>query len=140
MWGPIVDPNIWMQTIRVAIVKNDPKLDPNASAPPSSLSKSDWQTLFNPGLRATPEDVSAGEDIVMWYSVQVPSELSLATPGAATASKFKAVTPASVFVSGIFFAHDSEKTGFTVGTTDPQHFPTDESSIRKSKKWYRLVS
>ncbi len=135
-WGPIVDPNIWMQTIRVAIVKNDPKLDPN-KAPASSLSKADWKTLFDPGLRATPDDVSAGDDLVMWYSVGIPSEVTFDTSGAA--KTFKAKTPASVFVSGIFFAHDAEITGVAVGTTDPQHFPTDEATIRAGKKWYRLA-
>jgi len=59
------------------------------------------------------------------------------TSGAA--KTFKAKTPASVFVSGIFFAHDAEITGVAVGTTDPQHFPTDEATIRAGKKWYRLA-
>lgn len=135
-WGPVVDPNIWMQTLRLAVVKNDPKLDPAKGVPAASLSLADWKTLFHPGLRAVPDDISAGDDIVLWYSVEVPSELI--GSGSATV-KFTAKTPASIFVSGIFFAHDPEITGMAVGTTDPLHFPTDEATIRKSKKWYRLA-
>jgi hypothetical protein len=137
-WGPLVDPNIWMQTLRVAIVKNDPKLDPTAGVPASNLSKPEWKTLFDTGSRP-PDDVSAGDDLVMWYSVEVPRELFVPGSGKSPATTFKAKTPASIFFSGIFFAHEAEVTGLKVGTTDPLYFPTDEPTIRKSKKWYRLA-
>jgi len=43
-------------------------------------------------------------------------------------------------MSGIFFAHDAERSGFTVGTTDPVYKPTDEATIRKTKKWFRVAN
>lgn len=144
-WGPVVDPNIWMQTIRIAVVKNDPRLDP-ARTPATNLSRADWKTLFDPGLRAAPADISAGDDIVLWYSVEVPREVTV--PGFSTftppnytttpTTAYQARSPGTVFLSGIFFAHDAEVTGTFVGSTAPAHRPRSESTIRTPPlQWFR---
>lgn len=144
-WGPVVDPNIWMQTIRIAIVTNDPRLDP-ARAPAANLTRADWKTLFDPGLGRAPADISAGDDIVLWYSVEVPREVTV--PGFSTftgtshavtpPTTYSARSPGTMFLSGIFFAHDAERTGFGVGTTGPAHRPRSESAIRTPpRQWFR---
>ncbi len=71
MWGPLVDPNIWIQTLRFAIVKNEAGLDPIKGAAPTALSKDNWASLFDPGLGWSPADINHsgnGEDIVLWFS------------------------------------------------------------------------
>lgn len=147
-WGPIVDPNIWMQTIRFAIVKNDPRLDPTRGVPNASLSRDDWKTLFDPGLRAAPDDIMNGADIVLWFSVEVPREVTV--PGYSTftgtshvsvpTTTYTARSPGTILISGIFFAHDAEQTGFFVGSTSPAHRPRDEVAIRSGRQWFRPAS
>src|SRR6185312_15539282 len=70
-WGPLLDPGIWMQSIRFAVVKNDPKLDPNTGVAASALSKADWKALFDPGLRTLPAPIASGDDIVLWFSTEI---------------------------------------------------------------------
>ena len=149
MWGPLVDPDIWIQTLRIAIVKNDPKFDPNRGVAPNALSKPDWKSLFDPGLRATPADISAGDDIVLWYSAEVHSEVTVPTSSTnALPPSFSTPPPptyaskpsGTVFIHGLFFAHDAEKTGFTVGSTDPAYRPASEASIRGARAWFRSAN
>ncbi len=139
-WGPLVDPGIWIQTLRVAVVKNDPKLDPNRGVAPAALTKADWKSLFDPGLRSAPADIYAGEDIVLWYSAEVYGEVTLAAPdGHGPPASFSSQPKGTVFIHGIFFAHDAEKSGLAVGTTDPIHRPKTEAYIRSRKplSWFR---
>jgi len=148
MWGPVVDPNIWMQTIRLAVVKNEARLDPTRGASASSLSRADWKTLFDPGLRATPDAISSGADIVLWFSVEVPREVTV--PGFSTftppsyttmpTTTYTARSPGTILISGIFFAHDAEQTGFLVGSTSPAYRPRDEATIRSGRQWFRPAS
>ena len=149
-WGPLVDPRIWMQSIRLAIVKNDAKLDPTAGVPLNSLSTADWKALFNPGLRATPDDISAGADIVLWYSAEVAGRVLV--PGYRDGSflptdvppqVYQAKTSGTIFLHGIFFAHNPELSGgafSVVGTTGPQYTPNSEADIRKTPSWFRSAN
>jgi hypothetical protein len=150
-WGPLVDPGIWMQSIRVAIVKNDAKLDPNAGAALAALSKADWKTLFAPGLRATPDDISAGADLVLWLSAEVASRVTLPAyrtgesflPTDVAARVVEAKTSGTIFLHGMFFAHNPEQSGGVtgiVGTTGPQYTPTSEADIRKARAWFRSAN
>lgn len=130
----LVDPSIWIQSIRVAVIHNDPTLDPNvAGVTLEQLSKEDWKSLFT-GLRSEPLDISEGTDIVCWYSVEVHRELK--TPSTTLNNKLAG----TVFLHGLFFAHEAEITGFGVGDTGPQHWPRSESSIRSGKQWFRDAS
>lgn len=140
MWGPLLDPNIWIQTLHVAVAKNDPKLDPNRGVAPGAMSKAIWETLFDPGLRSTPQDISAGEDIVLWYAAEVHSEATLLSGSGGSPPTYKSKPKGTVFIHGIFFAHDAEKPGGTVGSTDPAYRPMDETAIRSGKSWFRSAN
>jgi hypothetical protein len=149
MWGPLVDPAIWIQSLRLAVVKNDPRLDPNRGVALSALSKDDWKSLFNPGLGPTPSSISTGDDLVLWYSAEVHHDVTIPTSSTNALPPSFSVPPSptyisaasgTVFIHGLFFAHDAEKTGLTVGSTDPAYRPTDEASIRSSKQWFRAAS
>ncbi|EOD66601.1 hypothetical protein [Amycolatopsis vancoresmycina] len=143
MWGPLVDPAIWIQSIRFAVTKNDPRLDPNRVAL-NLLSKEDWKSLFTPGLRQHPQDISAGDDIVLWFSIEVHREVEVheVPVGGGPPRKsrsFQAKTAGTVFIHGLFFPHDADPEGFTLslGTTGPEHRPTSEATIRSNQEWYR---
>lgn len=135
-WGPLVDPGIWIQTLQVAVVKNDPKLDPNRGVAPGDLTKADWRSLFDPGLRSAPDDIYAGQDIVLWYSAEVHREVTL-LGNLSNAGTYISKPNGTIFLHGLFFAHDAEKSGLTVGTTNPAHRPKTEASIRSGKSWSR---
>jgi hypothetical protein len=130
----LVDPGIWIQSIRVAVVHNDPSLNPNeVGVTLDKLSKEDWKSLFT-GLRSEPLEIAEGTDIVCWYSVEVPRELS--TPSKTMKNKLEG----TVFLHGLFFAHEAEITGFGIGDTGPQHWSRSESTIKSGKQWFRDAS
>ena len=148
-WGrairTLVDPDVWIQTIRVAVTKNDPALDPTRSGVTlDSLSREDWPTLFS-SVRPTPDSIEAGGDLVLWYSTEVhrstdfPGRYSFAIfpQRLAAATTLFTRTAGTVFVHGMFFAHNPEIGGFGVGTRDPQHYPRTAATIRSSPTWVR---
>jgi hypothetical protein len=145
-WGPVIDPAIWIQSIRLAVAKNRPKLDPNAGATASSLSPDDWKTVFDPGL-GTPADIYDGADIVLFFSVEVHREVTV--PGYAVfeppayrtvpTTTYTTVPRGVVFNHGIFFAHAPEVTGLKVGSTSPLHWPNSVSAIRGAGVWFRTA-
>jgi hypothetical protein len=148
-WGhatrTLVDPDAWIQTIRVAVTKNDPSLDPSRSGVTlDSLSREDWPTLFS-SLRATPASIESGEDLVLWYSTEVhrstdfPGQYTFAIfPQRVAAATTLYTRPAgTVFIHGIFFAHNAELSGFGVGTRDPQYYARSAATIRSSPAWAR---
>jgi hypothetical protein len=141
----LVDPRIWIQSIRVAVTENDAALDPTKpGATFSGLSKVDWKTLFT-GLRATPRDIAAGADIVCWYSAEVHRELTVPSWSEFTPPNTTTHPPVThtnklegtVFLHGLFFAHEPEITGFGIGDTGAQYWPSSASSIRSAEKWFR---
>jgi hypothetical protein len=130
----LVDPRVWIQTIRVAVVENDPTLDPNQPGVAlANLSKPEWKTLFT-GMRATPREISAGADIVCWYSAEVHRELRTSS------SRYVNKPEGTVFVHGMFFAHEPEITGFGIGDTGAQNWPRSASAIRSAGQWFRDAS
>lgn len=151
--GGLVDPHAWLQTIRVAVAKNEKTLDPMEVDDPKDLCPLDWQTLFTK-LRTSPDDIENGEDIVFFYSTEIHSHLVLIQPVYAP-NAMPTLVPnqqigqtqivcdwtsraGTVFLHGIFFAHDAESSKFfKVGTTSAEHFPTSASSIRKARQWFR---
>jgi len=125
-----------MQTIRIAVVKNEPSLDPaRAGTHLEDLSKDDWQSLFT-DLGPKPSNIKPGGDLVLWYSSQVHREITVAAQrwGVPT-SKMGAAYTGTIFLHGLFFAHDAEKTGIAVGTTEPLYNPKSPS-----QKWFRPPS
>lgn len=127
-------------------MKHEASLDP-ARVPLVSLSRADWSTLFDGGLRATPRDIEKGAEIVLWYSAEVHSTLTLTEvrPGATSPMPPSPLLPQETFVAkpggvvflhGIFFAHDGETTGAQVGTTDPMYQPRDATTIGTSQSGF----
>jgi len=144
MWGPVVDPKIWIQTVKIAVTKHDPRLDP-LKVPAPALTTPDWKTRFI-DLRATPLDIYRGEDIVLWYSsevgatVTVPgSESGNMPPTGSPSQTYTSANGGTIFMHGMFFAHDAEKTGLQVGSTDPAHRPSTETAIRQARSWIRTA-
>ena len=70
---PLMDPRIFMQTIRIAITKNRSELDPAQTK--NVLSESRWEDLFTNG--GQPEPIWKGDDIVLWYSSEVHREVTI---------------------------------------------------------------
>jgi hypothetical protein len=140
-----VDPGIWMQTIRIGVTKNSRSLDPDDVAL-EALCPPDWQTLFT---RRSPEitNIGGGDDLVMWYSAEIPREVSFPPEsdsmtvqvpfGAYTYSvdtsrpalTQAAASSGTVFLHGLFFAHEAEQDGLFVGSTTPEHFPRSRVGI-----------
>lgn len=151
-WGggstrTLVDPGIWIQTIRAGVVKNDRSLDPTQTTnPPGSLSRETWESLFT-SLRGAPALIAGGDDIVLWYSTEVhrstrfPSVYRVAIFPMQTrpAAEYLNALGGTVFLHGIFFAHQAEETGLFVGTTEPQHWPRTAQQVRDEGPWYRAA-
>jgi len=137
----LVDPAVWIQTIRFAVTRNHAALNPRSSGVTlESLSREDWQSLFT-GL-GRPGDIEAGEDIVLWYSTEVHRETTFPTEEedgkfVRPAKTFRSANAGSVFLHGIFFAHGPERKGSKRGSDSAQHRPRDAAKIRAEAKWLR---
>jgi hypothetical protein len=124
----LLDPRVPIQNLNVAITKYNKKLDPQQAAL-QDLSKEQWDTLFHStGNSPPPESIQLGANIVLWYSTEVGRNVNLMPPAG------------TVFLHGIFFAHDAEKTGSTVGTRDPIYKPRSAFDLDKTPTWFRPAS
>jgi hypothetical protein len=141
----LVDPAVWIQTIRFAVVKNDPGRDPTRpGVSMDSLSRDDWESLFT---GRPPEEILAGDDLVFWYSAEVHAETTFPEVWSAAifptrragALTLRTDPRGTVFLHGIFFAHNPEQGGFGVGSTGPIYLPDSMAAVRKAKKWKRLA-
>ena len=147
----LVDPRIWIQSIRVAVTENDPLLDPDRPGVAlEGLCKVDWKSLFT-GLRAAPREIAAGADIVCWYSAEVHRDITLprqtfgVNPGRGPLPEPVPLPPlnftnkleGTVMLHGIFFAHEPETTTLETGTTHPEHWPRTAAEIRSRGLWVR---
>jgi hypothetical protein len=134
MWGPLLDPGVWMQTLRVAVSLNDKSLDPAFGATAATMTRNDWESMFT-GLRSKPEPIGSGADIVLWFSTDVSQYIRI---GSGTAAQtYQAAPKATLFIHGLFFAHDAEVSSFFVGSTNPAFWPTSEADIKKAGNWAR---
>jgi hypothetical protein len=133
---PLMDPGIFMQTIRVAVTKNQSRFDP-AKQRLVDLSDARWESLFENHDTPPPEDIHDGADIVLWYSSEVHRQVTIPSRGS---SPFFAARSGTVFLHGIFFAHDAEQTGITVGPTSSDRRPRTFEEIDRAKKWFRPAS
>ena len=137
LWGPLLDPGIFAQNLRVAITKNRRSLDPDRGAPASAMSKSDWTRAFDAG--GPPEMIYDGDDLVLWYSIEVMHALEWKVnyQPYSPPTTWRPQPGGVIFIHGIFFAHDAEQTGSTVGTTAPIHLPKDRATIESEHAWFR---
>jgi hypothetical protein len=130
---PLVDPGIFMQTIRVAVSKNDPRFDPAHTAS-DKLTASDWEDLFEKRNSPPPQPIDTGDDIVLWYSSEVSSEVTIPER---SKQPFWSADGGTVFIHGMFFAHDAERTGSLVGSTNANYWPRSAAAIRNANRWFR---
>ncbi len=142
IFGALVDPGLWIQTLQVAVTRYDQALDP-AHQPLSRLSTSNFRTLFT--NRGTPVDVAGGADCVLWYSVEIPRQVTMpvylpGSSGSPTMQTFRATTGGSVFLHGMFFAHDAERTGRFIGDTAAHYWPRTLATIQSSPIWVRMAT
>lgn len=128
---PLLDPRIPYQTLQVAITKNSRRFDSARNAL-TDLSEMAWNSLFETQTNPPPEKILDGDDIVLWYSTEVLSRLQLPDKPLLVAK-----SSGTVFLHGIFFAHDDEITGSTVGSTTAEHRPSSAEAVEKAKKWFR---
>ena len=69
----LVDPAIWIQSIRVAVTRVDTLPDPrDPGVLLEQLSRQDWSSMFTD--TGPPRSIEAGGDIVLWYSAEVHSQ------------------------------------------------------------------
>ncbi len=118
----LIDPAIRNQTLKFAVVKFEASQDPMA-VPLANLSMQNFFDLFN---SSSPEDISHGENIVMWVSVEVNKTANINSLNG------------TFLIHGFFFAHNPEQSSFgTYGTTDAEYHPRSESEIRRARAWER---
>jgi hypothetical protein len=138
IYGAIVDPRIWIQTLLVAVTKHDSTLDPDRVAL-SNLSTQNFNDLFTG--RGQPQDIYAGADCVLWYSTEVPYAVNYdiyyaGTSGPTRVPVFSG-TRGAVFLHGTFFAHDPERTGKFIGDTAELYRARTLQQIQATPTWYR---
>jgi hypothetical protein len=137
--GALVDPEAWIQTVRVAVTRNERALDPTQpNVRLENLSREDWLSLFTV-LRPTPQDIFSGGDLVFWYSTEVHRSVTIPAYESTPGSTYTGGRKGSVFLHGIFFAHDPEGRGPQVGTTQASHWPKSIANIRSSPEWFRTA-
>ncbi len=151
--GPLVDPKCWIQTIRFAIVK-----DHNYAIETTENFNDKFITTPVPDL------IQDGAPIELWYSIQIHKStilqqvLKVGKPLGGTLEV--ASLDGTVFIHGIFFAHESEtivplKLPFGLktptelpfkikppegrGSQTKEYSPDSEMKIVKERKFIRIA-
>jgi hypothetical protein len=144
-FAPLVDPNIFMQTLQIAVTRNSPRLDP-AQRRNYELTEDDWSYLFT-SLRSDPWPIKDGNDIVLWYTTEVHREVAMSGSFFdydVESVNFIAKPGGTVFLHGLFFAHDPEPdpsffTNVSLGSSDEMYRPRSEAEAAKAG-WQRPAS
>jgi hypothetical protein len=129
----LVDPGIPLQTLRVAVTRNAGRFSLQGNRL-IDLTEAEWESLFETNNSPAPQLIENGEDIVLWYSTRVHTRLA---PNMPPNFDIRSAPHGTVFLHGMFFPHDPEMTGPTVGSTSAEHFSRSENDILKAKKWFR---
>jgi hypothetical protein len=127
-----VDPDIPVQTIRVAVTQGspDPNLESTDLGTLTAMTDQTWETAFDRGK--PPKVIQDGADICLWYSTEVFREALISKDKRLTSK-----TSGTVFVHGIFFAHDAEKDSLAVGSRKEEYWDRSKSKIVSDNKWFR---
>jgi hypothetical protein len=146
--GPLVDPKIWIQSIRFAIVKYNKIED-------ESTTTKDFGEKFKNKIEQPTTNlkrIDNGEDLLLWYSIELHREVILPeyydedialAPGNMRVKiqeeTFITSLTGTVFIHGLFFAHEQEPKDppITVGSTDEEYFPKKKTKIIKEMKFNR---
>lgn len=126
----LIDPSISPQTLTFAVVKNIANLNPDTKGiKPEDLSKEDFASLFKSAGGSAPTDISGGENIVVFLSIEISPN-----PNSAAGNTFSGTQ----LLQGIFFAHNQEPGFFSkAGTKSSLYFPNSEKDIRTKPAWER---
>jgi len=103
--GPLLDSSISKQTIQFAIVKNEllpQDILQHSTAP--------FAKIFKLNKGNIPVDIKDGSDLVLYLSCTAKRQND--------SRKFTG----TFFIHGLFFAHDKEIKGFTIGSKDREYF------------------
>lgn len=154
--GPLVHPKCWIQSIRFAIVKYDEK-ENNTTTKNFNDKFSD--KVNNPTTHL--KRINDGENLVLWYSVEIHKKMMLPAqegynlPSSPTtmaptpsvdpvpAKSMTASLNGSVFIHGLFFAHEEESTEGDIGSTTEEYIPSfsrTKDTILKERKFLRDVT
>ena len=120
--GELTDPNIKNQILRIAVVKNEGI--PNDYHEQKSEVYKDFFINLRPNK--TPIDIKGGDDLILYYSSEVKLKNS-------KKNSQKGLN-CSIFVHGLFFAHEVEPNSFTKGTTANFNINPDTPN---NKTWER---
>ncbi|WP_343606641.1 hypothetical protein [Fluviicola sp.] len=155
--GPLVHPDCWIQSIRFAVVKHTDKT--------TNTTTKEFRDKFADKID-TPstnlKKIDQGDNILLWYSIEIHKKVTL--PGYTTEDislapgntrvnipekELTGKLNGTVFIHGMFFAHEQEKTvkaktflGVKIETTGSQteeYFPNEKNTIIKEKKFIRDV-
>jgi len=109
--GALVDPYIKNQILRIAVIKNK-KITQDYHQQTSEFFDDFFISLRD---NKEPESIKSGDDIILYYS----SEIKLKQDNKLLIKKDKyGGLNASVFIHGIFFAHEVEKNSIFTGNND----------------------
>lgn len=132
--GILVDPRINKQKLRLAVVLN--------KGLPENLhehSSEDFEEFFkrsrvqskSPEPRNVPSDIQRGGDLALYYSAEVPAVDRSYIP----ACNAWSILEGEVFVHGMFFAHEPEKSTIYAGPREPMYERPSEPHLPRS--WVR---
>jgi hypothetical protein len=161
--GALVDPKCWKQTIEFAVVYYKDEREPtNDEIALEKLCMEKFSDLFTkePCI-AIPkgEKNRTGGDLILWFSIKVYQQTrgsneygqnDLSHNGLSQKQAVSSLN-GSVFIHGIFFAHDPDpwitlvEPGVRVdlnpdprlGSTKPLHFPNSKPAILDDREWER---
>lgn len=147
--GPLVHPDCWIQSVRFAIVKH--KENDNTT---TKEFRDKFASKFN-----NPALIKDGKDIMLWYSVELNKELILPayttedisrpignTRVTVPEKKLSSSLNGTVFIHGLYFAHEKEPTldprhiidsYFLIGSRKEEYFPKGGSEITSEHKFLR---
>jgi hypothetical protein len=126
LFGTLVDPRIDKQKLKFAVVLNE-GLPDDVHAHSSEV----FEDFFKTHRGKVPEDIQKGGDLVLYYSVEVPAVDRSSTPEYNNWD----ILQGEVFVHGMFFAHEPEKSSLYAGAMGPMYKRPAESKV--PKKWVR---
>ena len=101
--GPLLDPRILNQNIKLAIISNSDKLPEDIF----SHSTFPFEDFIYKSKGLTPENIGVGRDLLFYYSNE------------AIRNKAQKGFNGSFFIQGIFFAHDKEPWSIKTGNKGP---------------------
>ncbi|HRP54037.1 MAG TPA: hypothetical protein PLI97_11100, partial [Fluviicola sp.] len=145
----------WIQSVRFAIVQHNDK-ENNTTTKNFNDKFSD--KINNPSTNL--KQINNGDNLVLWYSVELYKELvlpayksSYTPPSSPTtiapsksieydvpAERFTANLNGTVFIHGMFFAHEQESTEGDIGSTTEEYIPSGSRSkdvVIKGRKFLR---